>query len=49
MNPLEERPLLSFGHDECIFQQFIFTGRSWRGTSGEQAIIPKDEGLNLLK
>jgi hypothetical protein len=19
MNPLEERPLLSFGHDECIF------------------------------
>jgi hypothetical protein len=28
MNPLEERPLLSFGHDECIFRQFIFTGCS---------------------
>jgi hypothetical protein len=48
MNPLEERPLLSFGHDECIFRQFIFTGRSWRGASGEQAIIPKHEGYELM-
>jgi hypothetical protein len=24
----EEKPLLSFGHDECIFRQFIFTGYS---------------------
>jgi len=22
----EEKPLLAFGHDECIFRQFIFTG-----------------------
>jgi hypothetical protein len=48
MNPLEDRPLLSFGHDECIFQQFIFTERSWRGTSGEQTIIPKGEGYGLM-
>jgi hypothetical protein len=44
----EERPLLSFGHDECIFHQFIFTGHSWRGKNGEQPIIPKDEGYGLM-
>ena len=23
-----ERPLISFGHDECIFKQFTMTGKS---------------------
>jgi hypothetical protein len=36
----EEKPLLSFGHDECIFQQFIFTLSAWSCPRGEQAIIP---------
>jgi hypothetical protein len=39
-----EKPLLAFGHDKCIFWQFIFTGKAWKGTKGELAIIPKDEG-----
>ena len=46
-NP-DEKPLLSFGHDECIFRQFIFTGSAWQGTKGEQGIIPKDEGNGLM-
>jgi hypothetical protein len=37
----EEKPLISFGHDKCIFHQLIFTGSSWSGPKGEQAIIPK--------
>jgi len=44
----EEKPLLSFGHDECIFRQFIFTGYSWNGPKGEKAIIPKDEGYGIM-
>jgi hypothetical protein len=44
----EERPLLSFGHDECIFCQFVFSGSAWQGTKGEQGIIPKDEGYGLM-
>ena len=44
----EERPLFSFGQDECIFRQFIFTGSAWTGPKGEQAIIPKDEGYGLM-
>jgi hypothetical protein len=38
-----ERPVISFGHDKCIFCQFIFTSSAWKGTKGEQATIPKDE------
>jgi len=44
----EEKPLLSFGHDECIFRQYIFTLSAWSGPRGEQAIIPKDEGNGLM-
>ncbi len=44
----EERPLISFGHDECIFRQFVFSGSAWQGTKGEQGIIPKDEGYGLM-
>jgi len=45
---LEEKPLLSFSHNECIFQQFIFTLSAWSGPRGEQAIIPKDEGNGII-
>jgi hypothetical protein len=40
-----ERPVISFGHGECIFRQFIFTCSAWKGTKGEQAPIPKDDQL----
>jgi hypothetical protein len=36
------------GHDECIFCQFIFTGKAWKGPKEERAIIPKDEGYSLM-
>jgi hypothetical protein len=44
----DEKPLIAFGHDECIFRQFVFTGSAWQGTKGEQAIIPKDEGNGIM-
>jgi hypothetical protein len=43
-----EKPVISFGHNECIFHQFIFTCSAWKGTKGEQAPIPKDEGYGLM-
>jgi len=43
-----EKPIFSFGQDECIFRQFIFTGSSWTGPKGGQGIIPKDEGNGLM-
>jgi hypothetical protein len=44
----DEKPLIAFGHDECIFRQLVFTGSAWQGTKGEQAIIPKDEGNGIM-
>ena len=43
-----EKALLAFGHDECIFRQFIFTGTAWIGVKGELPIIPKDEGFGIM-
>ncbi len=44
----DEKPVISFGRDECIFCQCIFTGKSWSGPKGELAIIPKDEGNGIM-
>ncbi|KAI2508963.1 hypothetical protein MHU86_5458 [Fragilaria crotonensis] len=44
MNP-DERPVISFGQDECIVKQYSFTNKSWTGPNREQALIPKDDGL----
>jgi hypothetical protein len=44
----EERMLLSFGQDECIFHQFIFTGSAWTGPKGEQGIFPKEKDNGLM-
>ncbi len=43
-----EKPLLAFSHDECIFWQFIFTGLAWVGVKGEPPFIPKGEGFGIM-
>ncbi len=42
------KPLISFGHDECIFKQFLMTNKSWIGPNGETAPVPKDDGAGLM-
>ena len=44
----EVKPIICFRHDECIFKQFILTGRSWKGPNGETAVVPKDEGAGVM-
>ena len=44
----EEKPIIQFGHDECIFHQYIFTSHCWYGPKGETTIIPKDEGYRIM-
>jgi hypothetical protein len=46
-NP-EKRPLIVFGQDECIVNQYYFTHKSWNGPNCEQAVIPKDVGLGVM-
>ena len=41
--PKEEKMVLSFGHDEAIFNKDTYTSRCWSGCDGEQCLIPKSE------
>jgi hypothetical protein len=43
-----ERPVISFRHDNIFFHQFLFTYSAWKRTKGEQMPIPKDEGYGLM-
>lgn len=43
-----ERPLIIFGHDECIFKQFHVTKKAWTGPNGETVLIPKDDGQGVM-
>jgi hypothetical protein len=42
------KPLISFGHDEFIYKQFLITGKTWIGPGGERNIVPKDDGLGVM-
>lgn len=42
-------PMFSFGLNEFIFHQYIFTtGKAWKGPKGELAAIPKDKGYGIM-
>ena len=43
-----DKPLIIFGHDECIFKQYLLTKKSWFGPDGELALVPKDEGQGVM-
>jgi hypothetical protein len=46
--PPNNRPLVCFGQDECIFKQYLFTGKAWTVPDGQKPIIPKDKGLGAM-
>jgi hypothetical protein len=46
--PTDVKPLMCFGQDECIFKQFSFTPKAWTAPDGQKAMIPKDEGLEVM-
>jgi hypothetical protein len=34
-----ERPLIMFGHDECIFKQYLLTKKAWTLPMGEMQLV----------
>ena len=42
------KPLISFGHDECIFKQFPMPTKQWYGPNKETFIRPKDDGHGIM-
>ncbi len=37
-----------WGHDEAIVKQFTLASKSWVGTNGKTAIVPKDNGCSIM-
>jgi hypothetical protein len=44
----EDKMLVCFGHDECIFKKNAFANRHWVGANGERPIVPKDDGCGIM-
>ena len=48
--PRGAKPLIIFGHDECIFKQFTMSRKQWcwYGPNKETYIVPKDDGMGIM-
>ncbi len=46
--PIGSRPLIIFGQDELIFNQFSHSGKQWLGPLGQCSIMPKSAGMGLM-
>ena len=46
--PPDTKPLMVFGQDECVFNQFLLSGKQWVGAEGQRALLPKTEGMSLM-
>ena len=46
--PQGSKPLIIFGHDECIFKQFLMPGKQWYGPNRETSVVPKDNGMGVM-
>jgi hypothetical protein len=42
------KPLIIFGHDECIFKQFLMPSKQLYDPNRETFIRPKDKGLGIM-
>jgi hypothetical protein len=46
--PEGRKPIIIFGQDESIFNQFSSRRRQWTGPTGQRAIMPKSSGAGLM-
>jgi hypothetical protein len=44
----QEKALIMFGHDECVFKQYTMSTKSWIGPNGETVPVPKDDGQGIM-
>jgi hypothetical protein len=42
---LPSKPLMIFGQDESVLNQFLLGNRQWVGPEGQRALLPKTDGL----
>jgi hypothetical protein len=42
------KPLMIFGQDESVYNQYLLGNRQWVGPEGQRALLPKTDGLGLM-
>ena len=45
---VNDKPLIIFVHDECIFKQYLLTKNNWTGLEGDIALVHKDKGQGVM-
>ncbi|KAI2514151.1 hypothetical protein MHU86_44 [Fragilaria crotonensis] len=45
---MDSKTVVFVGQDKAIFKQFLFLTKMWVGPSGEQPLLPKDEGTGTM-
>jgi hypothetical protein len=43
-----DKPLIIFGHDKCIFKQYHMTKSAWVAPDGTMALVPRDDGEGVM-
>jgi hypothetical protein len=46
--PPDVKPIMIFGQDESVFNQFLLKSRQWVGPQGQRPLLPKTDGLSLM-
>jgi hypothetical protein len=46
--PQHQKPLMIFGQDESVFNQFLLKPKQWVASLGQRALLPKTEGMSLM-
>ena len=46
--PPSLKPLMIFGQDKSVFNQFILKPRQWVGPLGQRPLLPKSDGMSLM-
>ena len=46
--PQHQKPLMIFGQDESVFNQFLLKPKQWVAPLGQRALLPKTEGISLM-
>jgi hypothetical protein len=44
----QEKTLIMFGHNECIFKQHTMSTKSWIGPNSETVSVSKDDGQGIM-
>jgi hypothetical protein len=44
----DTKPLMIFGQDESVFNQFLLSNQQWVGPQGQRPLLPKTDGISFM-